>query len=105
VVAAVVHSRHFFDPISDRNWAIAWFALLVVLGGLMTSTVRYYSFKDIPWTRKQPSITIILLCLLVGIIWKYSEMALVIIAGTYATIPLILHIGRFLRRRLATRTA
>jgi CDP-diacylglycerol--serine O-phosphatidyltransferase len=104
VVAAVVHSRHFFDPISDRNWAIAWFALLVVLGGLMTSTVRYYSFKDIPWTRKQPSIAIILLCLLVAVIWKYSEAALVIIAGTYATIPLVLHIVRFLRHRLATRT-
>jgi CDP-diacylglycerol--serine O-phosphatidyltransferase len=105
VVAAVVHSRHFFDPISDRNWAIAWFVLLVVLGGLMTSTVRYYSFKDIPWSRKQPSIAIILMCLLVAIIWKYSEMALIVIAGTYATIPLILHIVRFLRRRLVTRTA
>jgi CDP-diacylglycerol--serine O-phosphatidyltransferase len=105
VVAAVVHSRHFFDPISDTNWAIAWFALLVVLGGLMTSTVRYYSFKDIPWSRKQPSIAIILLCLLVAIIWKYSEMALIVIAGTYATIPLVLHIVRFLRRRLVPRTA
>jgi CDP-diacylglycerol--serine O-phosphatidyltransferase len=105
VVAAVVHSRHFFDPISDRNWAIAWFALLVVLGGLMTSTVRYYSFKDIPWTRKQPSITIILLCLLVAVIWRYSEAALVIIAGTYAVAGLILHIVRFLRHRLVTRTA
>jgi CDP-diacylglycerol--serine O-phosphatidyltransferase len=105
VVAAVVHSRHFFDPISDRNWAIAWFALLVVLGGLMTSTVRYYSFKDIPWTRKQPSITIILLCLLVAVIWRYSEAALVIIAGTYAVAGLILHIVRFLRQRLVTRTA
>ena len=105
VVAAVVHSRHFFDPISDRNWAIAWFALLVVLGGLMTSTVRYYSFKDIPWTRKQPSIAIILLCLLVAIVWRYSEAALVIIAGTYAVAGLVLHIVRFLRHRLVTRTA
>jgi CDP-diacylglycerol--serine O-phosphatidyltransferase len=105
VVAAVVHSRHFFDPISDRNWAIAWFALLVILGGLMTSTVRYYSFKDIPWTRKQPSIAIILLCLLVAIVWRYSEAALVIIAGTYAVAGLILHIVRFLRQRLVTRTA
>jgi CDP-diacylglycerol--serine O-phosphatidyltransferase len=105
VVAAVVHSRHFFDPISDRSWAIAWFVLLVALGGLMTSTVRYYSFKDIPWSRKQPSIAFILLCLLGAIVLKYSEAALIIIAGTYATIPLVLHIVRFLRRRLVTRTA
>jgi CDP-diacylglycerol--serine O-phosphatidyltransferase len=105
VVAAVVHSRHYSAPINDKNWAIAWFVLLVVLGGLMTSTVRYYSFKDIPWTRKQPSIAIILLCLLVAIVWKYSEEALVIIAGTYAVAGLILHIVRFLRHRLLTRTA
>jgi CDP-diacylglycerol---serine O-phosphatidyltransferase len=105
VVAAVVHSRHYFGPISDRHWAIAWFVLLVVLGGLMTSTVRYYSFKDIPWSRKQPSIAIILLCLLVAIVWRYSEAALVIIAGTYAVAGLILHIARFLRQRLVTRTA
>ena len=105
VVAAVVHSRHYFAPISDKHWAIAWFVVLVVLGGLMTSTVRYYSFKDIPWTRKQPSIAIILLCLVVAIVWRYSEAALVIIAGTYAVAGLILHIARFLRQRLVTRTA
>jgi len=105
VVAAIVHSRHFFAPINERHWAIAWFALLVILGGLMTSTVRYYSFKDIPWSRKQPSIAIILLCLLVAIVWRYSEAALVIIAGTYAVAGLILHIVRFLRRRHVTRTA
>ncbi len=105
VVAAIVHSRHYFEPISDKNWAIVWFVLLPVLGALMTSTVRYYSFKDIPWSRKQPSVTIILLCLLVAIIWKYSETVLVIIAGTYAVAGLILHLVRFLRQRLVTRTA
>jgi hypothetical protein len=46
-----------------------------------------------------------LLCLLVAIVWKYSEEALVIIAGTYAVAGLILHIVRFLRHRLLTRTA
>jgi CDP-diacylglycerol--serine O-phosphatidyltransferase len=105
VVAAIIHSRHYFNPLSDKNWAIVWFVLLLVLGGLMTSTVRYYSFKDIPWTRKQPSITIILMFLLVATIWRYSEAALVIIAGTYAVAGLVLHIVRFLRHRLVTRTA
>ena len=105
VVAALIHSRHYFDPLNDKNWAIAWFVLLLILGGLMTSTVRYYSFKDIPWTRKQPSITIILMFLLVATIWRYSEAALVIIAGTYAVVGVVLHVVRFLRRRPATRTA
>jgi len=75
------------------------------LGGLMTSTVRYYSFKDIPWTKKQPSITIVLLFLLVGVIWRYSEYVLVIIAGTYAVAGIVLHVVRFLRHRLVARTA
>ena len=105
VVAAIIHSRHYFEPLNDQTWAIVWFVLLLILGGLMTSTVRYYSFKDIPWTRRQPSITIILMFLLVATIWRYSEAALVIIAGTYAVVGLVLHIVRFLRRRPATRTA
>ena len=105
VVASIVHACHWYGPLTERQWAIAWFALLPVLGGLMTSTVRYYSFKDIPWTKKQPSITIILLFLLVGVIWRYSEFALVIMAGTYAVAGLVLHVVRFLRHRMVTRTA
>jgi phosphatidylserine synthase len=70
----------------------------------MTSTVRYYSFKDIPWARKQPSITIILVVMLVGIIWRYSEYALVILAGTYAVAGIILHILRVTKHRAVART-
>jgi CDP-diacylglycerol--serine O-phosphatidyltransferase len=105
VVAAIVHACHWLGPITDKQLSIAWFVLLPVLGGLMASTVRYYSFKDIPWTRRQPSITIILLFLLVGVIWKYSEYALVIIAGTYAIVGVILHVIRFVRHHLVARTA
>jgi len=108
VVAAIIHSRHGIngmEPVSNQFWAYLWFALLLALGGLMISTVRYYSFKDIPWTRKQPSATIILMFLLVAVIWRYSEQALIIIAGTYAIVGLILHVVRFVRRRPATRTA
>jgi CDP-diacylglycerol--serine O-phosphatidyltransferase len=104
VVASIVHACHWVEPISDRTWAIAWFALLICLGGLMISTVRYYSFKDVPWTRKQPSIGIVLLILLVAIIWRYSEFVLVVIAGTYALAGIILHIVRVLRHRLVART-
>ena len=48
---------------------------------------------------------LILLVLLVGIIWRYSEYALVIIAGTYALAGITLHIIRVLRHRMVTRTA
>ena len=74
-------------------------------GGLMTSTVRYSSFKEIPWTRKQPSVTIVVLCLMVAIIWRYSEYALVIIACSYALAGLSLHVLRYFRHHFITRTA
>jgi CDP-diacylglycerol--serine O-phosphatidyltransferase len=105
VVAAIVHSCHWIGPIVDQRWSYAWFVLLPLLGALMTSTVRYYSFKDIPWARKQPSITIILLVMLVGIIWRYSEYVLVIIAGAYASAGIVLQIVRALRHRMVTRAA
>lgn len=104
VVAAIVHACHWIGPLTEKMWAIGWFALLLALGALMTSTVRYYSFKDIPWTRKQPSVTIILLILLVAVIWRYSEYVLVIMAVSYALIGVALHIVRVLRHRLVART-
>jgi CDP-diacylglycerol---serine O-phosphatidyltransferase len=104
VVASIVHARHWAGPLNDRAWAIVWFLLLFALGGLMISTVRYSSFKEIPWTRKQPSATIIALCLLVGVVWRWSEYALVVIAGTYALAGLTLHVVRVLRHRMVART-
>jgi CDP-diacylglycerol--serine O-phosphatidyltransferase len=103
VVASLVHG--FKVPLHDWRWSIGWFLLAGVLGGLMTSTIRYYSFKDLPWTRKQPSLAIVLLCVLVAIIWRYSEFALIILSCTYAAAGLTLHIIRLLRHRMVSRTA
>src|SRR5216117_2511253 len=103
MIAAIVHG--FKQPLHDWRWSVAWFLLAAGLGALMTSTIRYNSFKDIPLTRKQLSLAIVLLCLLVGVIWRYSEYALVIMASTYAVVGLTLHVVRFLRHRLVSRTA
>src|SRR5258708_24048505 len=66
----------------------------------MVSTIRYYSFKDLPWTRKQPDILIIFLITLGAVIWAFSEVVLVLLAGTYAVIGVTLHLVRFIRHRL-----
>jgi phosphatidylserine synthase len=102
VIAALVHG--FKVPLHEWRWSVAWFALAGGLGALMTSTIRYYSFKDIPWTRKQPSLAVVAVCLLVGVIWRFSEYALVIFACTYAAAGVALHIVRFFRHRLVSRT-
>ena len=103
VVASLVHG--FKIPLHDWRWSVAWFILAATLGGLMTSTVRYYSFKDIPWTRKQPSLAIVMLCLLVAVIWRYSEIALMLLSCAYAATGIALHIVRLLRHRMVSRTA
>ncbi len=103
VIAALVHG--FKQPLHDWKWSFGWLLLAGALGALMTSTIRYYSFKDIPLTRKQPSLTIVLLCLLVGVIWRYSEFALIMMSSTYAAVGVALHLARFIRHRLVSRTA
>jgi phosphatidylserine synthase len=74
------------------------------LAALMTSTIRFYSFKDIPWTRKQPSLAVVLLALLCAAIWRWSESVLFLIASSYAIVGVTLHVIRFVRHRLASRT-
>jgi len=103
VIAAFVHG--FKTPVHDERWAMVWLFLAAALGALMTSTIRYYSFKDVPWTRRQPSLTIVLIFLLAAIIWKYSEVVLVLFASIYTVGGLVLQIVRSLRHRVASRTA
>lgn len=103
VIASLVHG--FKGPLHDWRWSLAWFLLAGALGALMSSTIRFYSFKDIPWTRKQPSFAVVLLLMLIAGIWLYSEFVLVILACAYAAIGVGLHLVRFFRHRLAPRTA
>jgi CDP-diacylglycerol---serine O-phosphatidyltransferase len=103
VIASIVHG--FKDPLQDWRYAVGWFVMAACLGALMTSTVRYYSFKDIPWTRKQPSLAIVLLCLTVALVWLYSEYVLILFSCAYAVVGVVLHVVRLLRHRMVSRTA
>ena len=103
VIASLVHG--FKEPLHDWRWSVAWFVMAACLGALMTSTVRYYSFKDIPWTRKQPSLAIVLLCLTVALSWLFSEYVLVLLSCTYAAAGVVLHAVRMVRHRTVSRTA
>lgn len=103
VLAALVHG--FKTPLTSVGWSLAWLLLPAVLGLLMTSTIRYYSFKDVSWTKKQPSLAIVLLCVIVAVVWKYSEIALIILACTYAIAGVALHLVRFVRHRTISRPA
>jgi len=103
VIAALIHRYKY--PLHDWRWAIVWLCLAVGLGALMTSTIRYYSFKDLPWSRKQPSLGIILVLIIFGIAWVYSEYFLMILACSYAAIGVALHLVRYIRNHLSLRAA
>ncbi len=104
MIAATVHA--FKYPITDWRWSIAWIFLVLGLASLMTSTIRFYSFKDLPWTRKQPSLAIVMIALLGAAVWRWSEEVLLLLAATYTATGVTLHIVRLLRHRLVShRTA
>jgi CDP-diacylglycerol--serine O-phosphatidyltransferase len=104
MIAATVHA--FKSPITDWHWSIAWIFLVLGLAALMTSAIRFYSFKDLPWTRKQPSLAIVMIALLGAAVWRWSEEVLLLIAATYTATGVTLHVIRLLRHRLVShRTA
>src|SRR5215470_16732507 len=103
MIASTVHG--FKQPLHEWGWSIVWILTALGLAGLMTSTIRYSSFKDIPWTRRQPSLAIVLLALLGAAIWRWSEEVLFFLALSYAVIGLTLHLIRFIRHRVVARTA
>jgi CDP-diacylglycerol--serine O-phosphatidyltransferase len=102
MIAAMVHA---FGPIQDVRLSILWLALVVALGVLMSSSLRHYSFKDIQWTRRQPSLAILLLFLLIGAVVLFSHLTLLIIASAYTAHGVVLQLVRYVRHRTASRTA
>jgi CDP-diacylglycerol--serine O-phosphatidyltransferase len=103
MIAATVHA--LVDPIQDVRVSLLWLLLVLALGVLMSSTVRYYSFKDIEWTRRQPSLAIVLLALFVGAIVYFSQITLILIASAYVLHGITFQLVRTVRHRLASRPA
>ena len=103
VIAATVHAWKI--PIEDWRWSAAWLILVLLLAALMVSTIRFASFKGIPWGKRQHSLIIVAVGLLVWSIVVYSEIVLVLIAGSYVIGGLTIHVVRLVRHRLVSRPA
>lgn len=103
MIAATVH--YFESPIADARLSVLWLLIVMVLGVLMSSTLRHYSFKDIQWTRRYPSLAVVLLALLVGAIVYFSRPTLLAIASAYFVHGVVLHLVRSARHRTASRHA
>ncbi|MGH9681709.1 MAG: CDP-diacylglycerol--serine O-phosphatidyltransferase [Candidatus Acidiferrales bacterium] len=103
LIAATVHALKI--PIEDWRWSIFWMFVVVGDAALMSSTVRYRSFKEMPMARRQPSLLIILIGLLVWLIVQYSEVVLMLIATSFVVSGLTLHVVRMVRHRMVSQTA
>ncbi len=103
LIAATVHA--FRTPLDDWRWAAGWLGLVLVAAALMVSAIRFRSFKDIPWARRQPSLMIVLIASLVGFIVVYSEIVLMLLASVYTVSGIVFHVVRVLRHRPASQTS
>jgi CDP-diacylglycerol--serine O-phosphatidyltransferase len=103
MIAATVHA--WKTPLVDWRGSMAWLVLVFALAGLMSSTIRYPSFKDFPIGKRRHSRTIVIVALLVWSIVVYSELVLLLLAGGYMITGLTLHVIRLVRHRMVSRPA
>jgi CDP-diacylglycerol--serine O-phosphatidyltransferase len=82
VIAAIVH---YSGGESVTSWwtAMSWLMMVVVVGYLMVSTWRFYSFKDIDFRSRRPFRLIVLIAIVIASIWFFSRPALFVIAIVY----------------------
>ncbi|HTO73063.1 MAG TPA: hypothetical protein VMJ30_04555, partial [Gemmatimonadales bacterium] len=99
LIAAVVYS-YDSQPLVWWPASAAWLALLLLLGFLMVSTWRYYSFKGINLNKAYSPLIIILLGGFIYAIWNYSQPVLLLMAVAYVGSGIVIRLGGILRRRL-----
>jgi CDP-diacylglycerol--serine O-phosphatidyltransferase len=98
--AAVASMVYFFgsEPITSWQLSVVWIVGLAVLGFLMVSTWRYYSFKDINLRSPRSPLLLILLGGLIYLIWNYSQPVLMLMAASYVLSGVVIRILGILKR-------
>ena len=97
MIAAPIHTLK--EPVQDWRFALGWIALIAALAALMTSTVRYYGFKDINLRRRRSSLVVVLVGLFFWSFVALSEYVPFLLAATYVLSGVSVHAFRALRRR------
>jgi len=89
-VAAVVHFHK--SPLTEWRFSLAWLIAVGILGFLMISRMRYYSFKALDLRKRWSYLGIIVIGLVIGLIWIFSQPILLTFAITYTLSGIILRI-------------
>jgi CDP-diacylglycerol--serine O-phosphatidyltransferase len=99
IVVAVIYAADG-EPITWWPLSVAWLGMLLLVGILMVSTWRYYSFKGISLNRPYKPLLIIVLGALIYAMWNWSQPVFLAMAVAYAGSGIVIRIGGILRRRL-----
>ena len=99
MVAGVVFA---FDgePLNYWPFSAAWLVLLAVLGLLMVSTWRYYSFKGISLSKPYTPLIVILVGAFIYLTWNWPQPVLLAMSAAYVASGILIRIGGAIRRRL-----
>jgi len=101
-VAASVYA-FYGEPIGNWPSALVWLGLLGLLGFLMVSTWRYYSFKGLSLRQPRTPLIVIAVGALVYAIWNYGHVVLPVIAATYVGSGIAIRMGGIVRRNMTRR--
>ncbi len=99
MVAAVVWACDS-QPLGWWPLSVAWLALLLLLGFLMVSTWRYYSFKGISFSKAYSPLTIILVGGFIYGVWNYAQLLFLALTTAYVASGILIRLGGILRRHL-----
>jgi CDP-diacylglycerol---serine O-phosphatidyltransferase len=82
LLASVVH--FWKTPIATPGGALLWCLLIGITAFLMISTVRYQNFKELGIFSRRPRLALVGAALMIGLIFRYSEVMLLLLALVYA---------------------
>jgi CDP-diacylglycerol--serine O-phosphatidyltransferase len=88
------------EPLGWWPLSAVWLVLLAVLGLLMVSTWRYYSFKGISLNKPYTRLIIILVAGVIYLTWNWPQPVLLALPAAYVASGIVTRIAGIIRRRL-----
>jgi len=83
LIASIVH--FWKSPIATVGSALLWSVLIGITAFLMISTIRYHNFKHLGIFSRRPRIILVAAALMIGLIFRYSEQMLLLLALAYVS--------------------
>jgi len=96
LIASIVHA--WKTPIASVGSSLLWCLLIGITAFLMISTIRYQNFKELGIFARRPRVTLVAAAMLIVLIFRYSEVTLLLLAVTYVASGPISRILQAVRR-------